>query len=45
MTVLRRLWDVVVQFNLIEDPKERLEAIEGGWAACQTLIGEAHPTL
>ena len=31
VTVLRRLWDVVVQFNLIEDPKERLEAIEGGW--------------
>ena len=24
VTVLRRLWDVVVQFNLIEDRKERL---------------------
>ena len=36
VTVLRRLWDVVVEFNLIEDPNERLEAIKEGWL-CVTL--------
>lgn len=31
--ILRRMWDVVVQFNHIDDPKERLEAIKDGWRA------------
>ena len=34
--IFGRMWDVVVQFNRVEDPKERLDAIQEGWL-CLTL--------
>ena len=29
--IFGRMWDVVVESNRIEDPKERLDAIQEGW--------------
>ena len=37
--IIRCMWDVVVMHNDIEDPTERLAAIQSGWLAVSSRCG------